>query len=215
MNPRVSCAVGPGSSPRFSRSWVLTNLAKGVIFGTVMAGLPVAGYLLANRSWTSLRRYVWLWGWLLAAGVALAWPVLVFGRHPEILELWKSHYGGRLNQGYLQEPWWYYLVYVPHVIVPWTIPAFVGLWTMRKAAFAGHRSRALPVVLGHPAARGLLARRRQAPPLPAPVPGAVGGPVGSRSATDLAMVWRVFPALGALNRWRPPPSGGVSPPPDW
>ena len=114
-----------------------TNLAKGVIFGTVMAGLPIAGYLLANRSWTSLRRYVWLWGWLLAAGVALAWPVLVLGRYPEILELWKSHYGGRLNQGYLQEPWWYYLVYLPHVIVPWTIPALVGLWTTRKAAFAG------------------------------------------------------------------------------
>ncbi len=114
-----------------------TNLAKGVIFGTVMAGLPVAGYLLWNRSWAQIRRYVWLWGWLLAAGVALTWPILVIGRYPEIIELWKSHYGGRLNKGYLQEPWWYYLAYIPDVLIPWTIPALVGLWATRKAAFAG------------------------------------------------------------------------------
>lgn len=128
-----------------SRPWLVaaffallgaTNLAKGVIFGTLMAGLPIAGYLLWNRSWAQISRYVWLWGWLLAAGVALAWPALVIGRYPEIIELWKEHYGGRLNKGYLQEPWWYYLAYIPDVLVPWTLPALVGLWATRKAAFA-------------------------------------------------------------------------------
>jgi 4-amino-4-deoxy-L-arabinose transferase-like glycosyltransferase len=114
-----------------------TNLAKGVIFGTVMAGLPVAGYLLWNRSWTQIRRYVWLWGWLLAIGVALIWPILVMGRYPEIVDLWKSHYVGRLNKGYLQEPWWYYIAFVPQVLLPWSMFALVGLWTTRKAAFAG------------------------------------------------------------------------------
>jgi 4-amino-4-deoxy-L-arabinose transferase-like glycosyltransferase len=114
-----------------------TNLAKGVIFGTVMAGLPVAGYLLWNRSWTQIRRYLWLWGWVLAVGVAAAWPLLAISRYPEIVELWKEHYGGRLNSGYLQEPWWYYLAFVPMVILPWTVPALLGLWSTRKAAFAG------------------------------------------------------------------------------
>ena len=114
-----------------------TNLAKGLIFGTVMAALPVVGYLLWNRSRAQIRRYTWFWGWLIAAAVALAWPVVVIGRHPEILQLWKEHYFGRLNHGYLREPWWYYAAYVPYVILPWTAPALVGLWATRKAAFAG------------------------------------------------------------------------------
>ena len=69
----------PGESGSFfgGRPWLVlvfflllgaTNLAKGLIFGTMMAGLPVAGYLLWNRSWGQMKRYVWLWGWLAAAG---------------------------------------------------------------------------------------------------------------------------------------------------
>jgi 4-amino-4-deoxy-L-arabinose transferase-like glycosyltransferase len=127
----------PGLVVAFFALLGATNLAKGVIFGTVMAGLPVAGYLLWNRSWTQISRYVWLWGWLLAIGVASIWPLLVIGRHPEIIDLWKSHYVGRLNQGYLQEPWWYYIAYIPQVLLPWTIPALVGLLATLKAAFAG------------------------------------------------------------------------------
>ena len=114
-----------------------TNLAKGLVFGTMMAGFPVAGYLLWNCSWIQLRRYLWLWGWLLAVGLAVAWPILVISQHPEIINLWKMHYGGRLNQGYLQEPWWYYITSVPNVIFPWTLPALIGLWATRKAAFSG------------------------------------------------------------------------------
>jgi 4-amino-4-deoxy-L-arabinose transferase-like glycosyltransferase len=114
-----------------------TNLAKGMIFGTAMAGIPIAGYLLWNRSRPQIRRYVWFWGFLIAAAVALAWPAAVIGRHPDILQLWKEHYFGRLNQGYLREPWWYYAAYVPYVILPWTIPALVGLWMTRREAFAG------------------------------------------------------------------------------
>lgn len=114
-----------------------TNLAKGVIFGTAMAAIPVAGYLLWNRSRIQLQRYFWFWGFLIAAAVALAWPIAVIGQHPDILQLWKEHYFGRLNQGYLREPWWYYGAFVPYVILPWTLPALIGLWATRKEAFAG------------------------------------------------------------------------------
>jgi 4-amino-4-deoxy-L-arabinose transferase-like glycosyltransferase len=114
-----------------------TNLAKGMIFGTAMAAIPIAGYLLWNRSREQLQRYFWFWGFLIAAAVALAWPAAVIGNHPDILQLWKEHYFGRLNQGYLREPWWYYAAYVPYVILPWTLPALLGLWITRKEAFAG------------------------------------------------------------------------------
>lgn len=137
----------PGESTGFfrGRPWLVavffallgaTNLAKGMIFGTMMAGLPVAGYLIWNRDWAQIRRYIWLWGWLLALGVALIWPILVIGRYPEIIELWKEHYGGRLYQGYLEQPWWYYLAFVPLTILPWSVPALLGLWATRRAAFA-------------------------------------------------------------------------------
>ena len=114
-----------------------TNLAKGLIFGTAMAAIPVAGYLVWNCSRVQLKRYVWFWGILIAAAVALAWPIAVVGRYPEILQLWKEHYFGRLNQGYLREPWWYYAAHVPYVLLPWTLPALFGLWMTRKAALTG------------------------------------------------------------------------------
>jgi 4-amino-4-deoxy-L-arabinose transferase-like glycosyltransferase len=137
--------VGESGSFVGKRPWMVlaffalvggTNLAKGVIFGTVMAGLPIAGFFLWNRSWGQIKRYLWLWGWLVAIGVAIAWPVAVIAKHPEILKLWEEHYLRRLNKGYLAAPWWYYAANAPYVIAPWSLAAFVGLWQTRKAAFA-------------------------------------------------------------------------------
>jgi 4-amino-4-deoxy-L-arabinose transferase-like glycosyltransferase len=145
--PSLTVGVRPEPEGLFSRRPLLvavffallgaTNLAKGMIFGTAMAAIPIAGYLLWNRSRPQIQRYFWFWGFVIAALVALAWPLAVIGRHPDILQLWKEHYFGRLNHGYLREPWWYYAVHVPYVILPWTIPALLGLWITRKDAFAG------------------------------------------------------------------------------
>jgi 4-amino-4-deoxy-L-arabinose transferase-like glycosyltransferase len=104
-----------------------TNLAKGLIFGTLMAGVPIAGFLLWNRNLRALGRYVWLWGWLAFAAVALTWPLLVLRQYPEALRLWASDYVGRLNQGFIREPAWYYLETLPWVLLPWTVPALIGL----------------------------------------------------------------------------------------
>ncbi len=145
FGPRAD-RVGEPTGFTARRPWVVlaffallgaTNLSKGLLFGTVMAGLPVAGYLLWNRSWVQMKRYVWLPGWALTGGIALLWPLLVLSLHPEMISIWKAHYGGRLNNGYLQEPWHYYLTNVPIVIFPWTLPALIGLFSTRKAAFAG------------------------------------------------------------------------------
>ncbi len=116
-----------------------TNWAKGLLFGTAMAGLPLAAYLVWNaaeqRSLRPLTRYAWLWGWLLAAAAALAWPLAVFSRYPEIVQLWQEHYLGRLHRGYLREPWWYYAVQLPYVLLPWTPLALVGLAVTWRAAW--------------------------------------------------------------------------------
>jgi 4-amino-4-deoxy-L-arabinose transferase-like glycosyltransferase len=105
----------------------MTNLAKGLIFGTIMATVPLVGFLLWNTDIRAVRRYVWLWGWLACLIVSAAWPVLAFLQHPEIWDLWALHYVGRLCRGYIGEPGWYYLTAVPFVLLPWTLPALVGL----------------------------------------------------------------------------------------
>jgi 4-amino-4-deoxy-L-arabinose transferase-like glycosyltransferase len=109
-----------------------TNLAKGLVFGTVMALTPIGVFLLWNLSWLSVRRYVWLWGWLTFAGIALAWPAAVLWRYQDAGELWSYDLFGRLHGHYLEEPKWYYFAALPWVMLPWTIPAIVGLkmtWT--------------------------------------------------------------------------------------
>jgi 4-amino-4-deoxy-L-arabinose transferase-like glycosyltransferase len=121
----------------------LTNLAKGLIFGTLMVLVPVTGFLLWSWNWQRVRRYFWFWGGLLFLAVSLAWPLAMYLRYPEILAFWKNHYLGRLYQGYLEEPVWYYAVYLPYVLLPWTLPALVGLWLSRGEAFRQRRPSTL------------------------------------------------------------------------
>jgi 4-amino-4-deoxy-L-arabinose transferase-like glycosyltransferase len=120
----------------------MTNLAKGLIFGTLMAAVPIGGYLLWNFDWRAIRRYVWLWGGLVFLIVSLAWPAYVLYRFPEMIDFWRYHYGGRLNGGYLAEPFWYYAVALPVNLLPWTPVAAFGLWQTRRPAFSERYSPA-------------------------------------------------------------------------
>ncbi|MCS7021611.1 MAG: glycosyltransferase family 39 protein [Gemmataceae bacterium] len=128
------------------RSWTMvlffllvggTNWAKGLLFGSVMALAPVAAFLLSDviqrRSWAPLQPYLWGWGILLALAAASAWPLAVIGQYPEIVQLWQEHYLGRLHRGYLREPWWYYAVQLPYVLLPWTLAALAGGLVCRSA----------------------------------------------------------------------------------
>jgi hypothetical protein len=87
-----------------------------------------------NLDWRSIRRYIWLWGWLAFAAVSLIWPILVYRKYPDVLELWASDYVGRLNQGFIREPAWYYAVTLPWVMLPWTIVALIGLFQAGRGA---------------------------------------------------------------------------------
>ncbi|HZU38493.1 MAG TPA: glycosyltransferase family 39 protein, partial [Gemmataceae bacterium] len=126
--------------PRPWRVWAffallaMTNWAKGPIFGTLMVGVPVSGYLLATGSWQAVRRYLWWWGVVIFAVLALAWPVIVYLRYPGIMDLWRDLFGDRVHQSPFTEPWWYYAVQVPYITLPWSLLALGGLlWTARPA----------------------------------------------------------------------------------
>jgi 4-amino-4-deoxy-L-arabinose transferase-like glycosyltransferase len=105
----------------------MTNLAKGLVFGMAIVLAPVGVFLLWNFRWQSITRYLWLWGWLAFLDVALPWPLLVYLRHPDALEVWRFDLFGRLNNNYLAQPPWYYLECLTWVPQPWTIPAFIGM----------------------------------------------------------------------------------------
>lgn len=113
----------------------MTNLAKGLVFGTVITLAPVGVYLLWNFRWQSILRYCWLWGWLAFAAIALPWPLLVYQRFPDALDVWKFDLIGRLNQNYLAEPAWYYFACLTWVPQPWTFLALLGMLVTAKTSF--------------------------------------------------------------------------------
>lgn len=117
----------------------LANLVKGLFFGDALILMTITSYLLLGRDrWSLLRRYVWLPGWLLWLAIGSAWAVAVYRRYPDVVDLWLSDYAGRVNQGYMREPAWYYLQQLPLILFPWLLPALVGLGlTWRQALRQG------------------------------------------------------------------------------
>jgi 4-amino-4-deoxy-L-arabinose transferase-like glycosyltransferase len=105
----------------------MTNLAKGVVFGTAMTLIPIGGFFFLNGRVGPILRYCWLWGWLTFAAIALAWPVLVYQRYEDALTVWDYDLFGRLNRGYLAEPFWYYFGNWFWVVLPWPAAAIIGL----------------------------------------------------------------------------------------
>ena len=147
-----TCPTTPaGESTAFvgARPWALlafffvlgmTNIVKGLFFGSIFVLLPIAGFLLSNLDWTAIRRYLWLPGWAAFLVAGAAWPVAAYLQFPDVIDFWKHDYLGRVNQGYMREPFWYYFAHLPVVVFPWTIPALVGLWLTRGAAFGAKGS---------------------------------------------------------------------------
>ncbi len=112
----------------------LTNLAKGLFFGTVFVCLPVAAFLVWNQDLRVLRRYLWLPGWLAYLAVGFAWALAAYLQYPGALDFWKNDYGSRVNQGYMQEPFYYYFAQWPYVVFPWPLLIIVGFVESRRAA---------------------------------------------------------------------------------
>jgi 4-amino-4-deoxy-L-arabinose transferase-like glycosyltransferase len=113
----------------------LANLVKGLFFGDLLILTPVACWLLLGPDrWAMVRRYLWLPGWLAFAAVGSAWGVAAWLHYPDIVDLWKSDYVGRLNEGYMRESAWYYPVHLPWVLFPWGVAAAVGLYATRARA---------------------------------------------------------------------------------
>jgi 4-amino-4-deoxy-L-arabinose transferase-like glycosyltransferase len=113
----------------------LTNLAKGPLVGAMPVAAGVGVYLLWNRSVVSLRRYTWLWGWLLFVGLTLAWPWWAQHRYPDVWDNWRYDYAGAgVGADAWNEPAWYYLKALPLSVAPWTWACVIGLIVTARRA---------------------------------------------------------------------------------
>jgi len=133
------------------RSWWLvaffltlgaTNLVKGLMFGTVMALIPVAGFLLLSLEPRRIAKYVWIWGAVLFLVVMFAWPLAAYRRYPDAYDVWYFDLFGRLKGTYreINEPIWYYPVNLLWMLLPWTLVVPLGLWRTRQAAWSNRVS---------------------------------------------------------------------------
>ncbi len=113
----------------------LTNLAKGLLFGTVMSLVPIALFLLWNNDWRRTLCYFWLPGWLLFVAIAAAWPVAAYLRYPDVVDVWLFDHKGRLDGVYadITQPWYYYAKLLPTIIAPWSLVAPLGLALTARA----------------------------------------------------------------------------------
>jgi len=141
-------SAAPGSRNPFGmRPWSLvwlfvalglTNLAKGILFGAVMAGAPMLGFLLWNRDLRRIGFYIWFCGIVVFLLLVAVWPLAAIWRIPEAADVWKFDHVGRLDGSYtdLSQPWYYYLKVLPGNLAPWTLLVPFGMYvTHRKALF--------------------------------------------------------------------------------
>lgn len=130
-----------GSRPRgmllFFIALGATSLAKGVLFGTVVTLIPIGSYLLLTHDRSRIRAYFWIWGWIAMGAVALAWPLLVLQRYPDVAQVWFYDQLGRVSGDYtdINEPCWYYAARLPEILAPWFLVIPFGLWLTAKKAF--------------------------------------------------------------------------------
>jgi 4-amino-4-deoxy-L-arabinose transferase-like glycosyltransferase len=140
----VAPVVPPGSAvdwaaPLFGIALGLTQLAKGPLFGAVMALLPCVAFVALAGRGECVRFVRWLLDWravVLAMVVAGAWPAAITLRHPEALNLWWLHTFGRLGgESTLNpKPFWYYATTLPWQLLPWTLVVLPALMpSLRRA----------------------------------------------------------------------------------
>jgi 4-amino-4-deoxy-L-arabinose transferase-like glycosyltransferase len=130
------CGLRPRGMLWFFVALGATNLAKGVLFGTVITLIPIGSYLLWNHNQTRIRAYLWFWGLLAAVIVGSAWPAIVMQRYPDVAQVWFYDQFGRVSGDYtdINEPWWYYAARLPEILAPWIFVVPFGMWLTARDA---------------------------------------------------------------------------------
>ncbi|MEO1999817.1 MAG: glycosyltransferase family 39 protein [Planctomycetaceae bacterium] len=172
----------------------VTNLVKGLLFGTIMALVPIALFLICNHDWNRIRRYIWFWGWLIFAAITAAWPLAAYLRYPDVTAVWFYDLGGRLDGSYaaLSEPLWYYPLNLLWMLLPWTVVIPTGLWMTRNAAWVHRFSKERFLwcwALGVPLVFSIPSGKHHHYLLHALAPWAVLGTLGMLRIREIVLSW--------------------------
>lgn len=171
-----------------------TNLVKGLIFGTVIASIPLGGFLILGWQPRRLAKYIWMWGALIFLGVMLAWPLAAYSRYPDAFDVWHFDLFGRLKGTYkeINEPAWYYALNLLWMLLPWTFVIPLGLMATRTTAWRDRTSPErflwcwallVPIVLSIPGGK------HHHYMLHALAPWAILGAIGLRELRSLVPLW--------------------------
>jgi hypothetical protein len=109
----------------------LSNMAKGPGVGSIVVAGTLGVYLLWEKDWRRIRRYVWLWGWLIFAILALWWHIAVGIRYPDYLKNLRYDFA---DTNTFDQPFWYYVPQLLGVTLPWSPAAIVGLVVTARPA---------------------------------------------------------------------------------
>lgn len=111
-----------------------SNLVKGLFFAAAMVGLSGGVWLLVSGNSRRILRYLWFWGAVVFAITSLWWVVAVSLEYPEMLEIWLGDVKNRTDGEYSKAPFWLYGQTLAWTLLPWSIPAVVGLVETGKKA---------------------------------------------------------------------------------
>jgi hypothetical protein len=132
-----AAANSTGSSSRWRRArwaffvlWGTTALVKGIGFGAVLILAVTAAVVAWQRDGTAMRRLGFPVGWIVAAVLALGWPLGMVARHGfAALALWTMHVTDRLAAhpaAFAGERWWEYTLGLLLQAMPWAPLALIG-----------------------------------------------------------------------------------------
>lgn len=110
----------------------LMNIVKSPLLGPAVVVGPVGAYLLLSGDWLRIRRYVWLWGWLVFALLLVSWTLAAVYRYPDVMRNWRFDYEDTTQ--YDQKFWYYAVIVLPAFCEPWILASITGFIVTRRAA---------------------------------------------------------------------------------
>ncbi len=99
----------------------LAVLTKGP-FGFSFTFLPAIGFLIHKKNWTELKRFIINWGFILFFAIISGWLGIAWmtGHQDFVINLFVKQIAGRaVNSFSHKEPFYFYLLLLPLVMLPW------------------------------------------------------------------------------------------------
>lgn len=110
----------------------LTNMAKGPIVGAAVVLGTTGVFLLIQKQWLRIKRYLWLWGILAAAVIGFSWHIWIQRRFPEY---WSNLRYDFSDTEEFNNPWWYYPPNLLFLTLPWSPAAIIALFLTWRGAW--------------------------------------------------------------------------------